>query len=173
MAWTTPRTWASGESVTSTVMNTHVRDNLNAIVSPPYVFVRANSTSTTLATGGSWVALSFDTEVSDAFNMWVSSAAPNINIATAGLYLINAGFGVVFSGAQYARARIRVNGTDVPSAGMSVYGASTQTANLSLSLMYRLSAGDYVQLVGNASAALGTLTSSGDQAFMQLRWMGP
>ena len=27
MAWTTPRTWVSGESVTASMLNTHVRDN--------------------------------------------------------------------------------------------------------------------------------------------------
>jgi len=29
MAWTTPRTWVTSELVTASVMNTHVRDNLN------------------------------------------------------------------------------------------------------------------------------------------------
>ena len=33
MAWTTPRTWNSGETVTSTLMNTHVRDNLTYLYS--------------------------------------------------------------------------------------------------------------------------------------------
>lgn len=33
MAWTTPRTWNPGETVTATIMNTHVRDNLNVIKS--------------------------------------------------------------------------------------------------------------------------------------------
>ena len=28
MAWTAPRTWVTGEIVTSSNMNTHVRDNL-------------------------------------------------------------------------------------------------------------------------------------------------
>lgn len=31
MSWTTPRTWVSGELVTASLMNTHVRDNLNAL----------------------------------------------------------------------------------------------------------------------------------------------
>ena len=31
MAWTTPRTWADGEIPTAALMNTHVRDNLNAV----------------------------------------------------------------------------------------------------------------------------------------------
>jgi len=30
MAWTTPRTWSTGEVVTASIMNTHIRDNLNA-----------------------------------------------------------------------------------------------------------------------------------------------
>jgi hypothetical protein len=29
MAWTTPRTWTTGELVTKTIMDTHVRDNFN------------------------------------------------------------------------------------------------------------------------------------------------
>ena len=31
MAWTTPRTWTTGELVTAAFMNTHVRDNLLAL----------------------------------------------------------------------------------------------------------------------------------------------
>lgn len=34
MAWTTPRTWAAGEVITAAIMNTHVRDNFNALGSP-------------------------------------------------------------------------------------------------------------------------------------------
>jgi hypothetical protein len=38
MAWTTPRTWVHDELVDETIMNTHVRDNLNAIL--PIMHVR-------------------------------------------------------------------------------------------------------------------------------------
>ena len=31
MAWTTPRTWSPGETVTAALMNAHVRDNLNVL----------------------------------------------------------------------------------------------------------------------------------------------
>lgn len=31
MAWTTPRTWTTGEQVTKVIMDTHVRDNLLAV----------------------------------------------------------------------------------------------------------------------------------------------
>lgn len=32
MAWTTPRTWVAGELVTAAMLNTHLRDDLNAVV---------------------------------------------------------------------------------------------------------------------------------------------
>ena len=31
MAWTTPKTWSAGETLTAANFNTHIRDNLNAI----------------------------------------------------------------------------------------------------------------------------------------------
>lgn len=37
MAWTTPRTWASGELVTASILNTHVRDNLNSLRSEHFL----------------------------------------------------------------------------------------------------------------------------------------
>ncbi len=35
MAWTTPKTWAVDELVTASALNTHMRDNLNALKAPP------------------------------------------------------------------------------------------------------------------------------------------
>ncbi len=35
MAWTAPRTWTDGETVTAAMLNSHVRDNLNALGSVP------------------------------------------------------------------------------------------------------------------------------------------
>lgn len=40
MAWTDPRTWATGELVTAALLNTHLRDNLNYLLSPNNDFVR-------------------------------------------------------------------------------------------------------------------------------------
>lgn len=56
MAWTTPRTWADAETVTASIMNTHVRDNLDYLYDPgdwaTYTPTIANlSTSTYTANG--------------------------------------------------------------------------------------------------------------------------
>lgn len=42
MAWTAPRTWVVGEVATAAQLNTHLRDNLNAI--GPHVRVRKTTT---------------------------------------------------------------------------------------------------------------------------------
>lgn len=34
MAWTTPRTWSPGETVTASLMNAHIRDNENVLKTP-------------------------------------------------------------------------------------------------------------------------------------------
>jgi hypothetical protein len=36
MAYTTPRTWTTGETVTAAIMNTHVRDNISALYDRTY-----------------------------------------------------------------------------------------------------------------------------------------
>lgn len=45
MAWTAPRTWVTGEVVTATMMNTHVRDNLLASLGPTVSSVAALNTA--------------------------------------------------------------------------------------------------------------------------------
>lgn len=57
MAWTTPRTWVAGETVTAAIMNTHVRDNLTAAATT-YVGSNSSATGVTLATAGTLVASS-------------------------------------------------------------------------------------------------------------------
>ena len=55
LAWTTPKTWADDELVTANVMNTHVRDNLNALKAPPTARYELNRTSDYTTTSTSFV----------------------------------------------------------------------------------------------------------------------
>ena len=55
MAWTTPKTWADDELVTANVMNTHIRDNLNALKTPPSDHYELNEASDYTTTSTSWV----------------------------------------------------------------------------------------------------------------------
>lgn len=56
MAWTSPRTWVSGETLTAALLNTHVRDNLKAIGDAWTTYtpaLTATTTNPTLGTGSS------------------------------------------------------------------------------------------------------------------------
>lgn len=50
MAWTSPRTWTAGETVTAALMNVHLRDNLKAI-GDPWTLYTPTLTNWTLGNG--------------------------------------------------------------------------------------------------------------------------
>lgn len=176
MAWTTPRTWVSGETVTDTLLNAHVRDNLNAIVNPPYVHVRAATTTTTIGT--SIAACQWDTEVADTDSLYNPAANTRVTINTAGLYLVQGGYGVASAAVSnvYSMAwMVSSTSSSIAQAGSSVVvGATARSIMLHNSTFIRLFQNDYVSL-GIFAGATGssTTTTSSYSSWMQLRWMGP
>jgi len=174
VAWTTPRTYTAGETITSTILNTHVRDNLNGIVSPPYAYVRA-TTSTTLVSSG-WTEISFNTEVVDTDTMYTSGSPTRLTAKTAGLYVISGGFAIgTLAANANVQMRFAINGADIPHAGTSVAaGSASYNAMLSTSCMYQFAVNDYLELRGLPStASVNTAVASGNRAYLQMRWVGP
>lgn len=56
MSWTSPRTWTTGEIVTKTIMDTHIRDNFNAILPVGTLILRVAAYSTVeVAVEGRWL----------------------------------------------------------------------------------------------------------------------
>jgi hypothetical protein len=55
MAWVTPRTWVPEELVTANLLNTHLRDNLNALKNPPSARYEPNEGSDYTTTSTSFV----------------------------------------------------------------------------------------------------------------------
>ncbi len=56
MAWSVPRTWVTGELVTGSIMNTHVRDNFNALLPVgTYIARAANYTTVETAVESRWL----------------------------------------------------------------------------------------------------------------------
>lgn len=53
-AWTAPRDWTTTELVSATIMNTHVRDNLNALKDPPSADYVLNEGSDYSGAGAGW-----------------------------------------------------------------------------------------------------------------------
>lgn len=81
MAWTTPRTWSTGETVTETHMNTQVRDNqqylkvqFDAIIKTPIFYIKAIAEDVALETGDGLIYITIP-PVFNGKNLLVPQAA--------------------------------------------------------------------------------------------------
>src|SRR3990167_3647383 len=89
MAWTSPRTWVTGETVTAALLNTHVRDNLNALMvvttKGDIAVATAAQTLTRLAVGADGDVLVSDSVATPGVR-WSSTAK---TAAAASLVMVN------------------------------------------------------------------------------------
>lgn len=171
MAWSTPRTFAVGEILTASAMNTDVRDNTSFLRDPP----RARATraaNKSIATGGSAVVVDFDTEDHDHGDLYDPGGAnpERITIGDDGTY----GFGASgewesnSSGIRYVA--VRLNGTSVVAADRRPGEALSEQ---SCSNERELLAADYVEmLVYQNSGASRNLQSSGASPMLWVSWRG-
>jgi hypothetical protein len=53
-AWTTPKTWNTGDPLTASDMNTHIRDNFEFVKTPPTGYYKANEASDYTTTSSSF-----------------------------------------------------------------------------------------------------------------------
>lgn len=150
MAWTTPRTWAAGETLTAALLNTHLRDNLIAVGTPRRCQITASST--TDVPDNAWTLISFDGEVYDSDAMHSTGTNPSRVTANAtGDYAVHAAVGWAANNTGMRGLQVRKNAAGSPSGGTAVAqrnwpaGASTvQTVELYRELL--LTAGDYIEL---------------------------
>lgn len=91
MAWTAPRTWVTGEVVTASIMNTHVRDNFNetgpAKATGSGGFIVTNGVNSIIQrTPGSALVATLETTTSTSYtNLATSGATVNVTHTTAAL----------------------------------------------------------------------------------------
>ncbi|PJF21851.1 MAG: hypothetical protein CUN56_08965 [Phototrophicales bacterium] len=101
MTWTTPKTWNTGDPLTAGDMNIHIRDNLNALKSPPTALVtKVFSTDLTLTTS-SWA------DIDPAFNLMLNTTGGDVLVG----FNLSAGNGSGGVGGF----NLRVDGVDVSS----------------------------------------------------------
>lgn len=108
MAWTTPRTWVTGELVTAALLNTHLKDNLNAIVpNGPDAWTSYTPTLTQSATVTKTVTRAAYMKVGRlvvvSFNLSVTGTGTASNAVLIGLPLaaVNASDNIVGNGLLY------------------------------------------------------------------------
>jgi len=148
VAWTTPRTWATGEVVTAALLNTHLRDNLKALAGD-YLPIRAVSPSTLLTPVASTAYLvPFRVQGSKevtSINWECETSSGNMNLA-------------IYNAALARQWRRSATSFAMPAAGAiaTLISAGTPTT-------LTLEAGDYFLAFGfdNTTARVGAYAGAG------------
>lgn len=155
-AYTTEKTWVTGDDITAALLNAHIRDNSQFLHQPPCcrVFNSANIS----VSNGAYNALTFNSERYNTDSMHSTAVnTSRITATTAGKY--NAGGCIQYAaaaGGSIRAAAVRLNGLTIvghmttPSLGAS---ASPQ---VNVSCDYALAAADYLELLAfqDSGAAL-------------------
>lgn len=144
MAWTTPRTWTTDEIVTAAFLNTHLRDNLTFLYSPPVI--RVATTAAVSITNNSTTTVNLDAEgfKRDITHSTVTNSS-RVTFANTGIYTLTlqVDWDANATGRRYAS--ILLNGTTTIR-NQSMAPASGGQATNQLALSYEFDATDYVQV---------------------------
>lgn len=180
MAWTTPRTWVAAEVVTETLLNTHLRDNLNflALHHGCRVYKTADqgvpNGNTDVVT---WNAEDYD---SDAFHdTATNNSRVTVPTGFGGFYLVTC---KLTSDADAANntgwvARIRKNAAGSSAGGTlldSTFEAGSVVAHSVVSTWQGgLVAGDYVEAFATSVGEQhNVLSASGAGSYLQVAYLG-
>ena len=165
MAWTTPRTWVDGEVVTASIMNTHIRDNLNELRAPRTCRVyRSTSLTVTTAALVNMDGKSFD---DPGWHSTITNPS-RITQDRQGLYLVQAAgsFAASSSGPEISLCRNGLAGDAFATIGRGILVGSTLSINLNLSAVYEANGStDYFSLAVDAA---NSTTLNGGEFFTWL-----
>lgn len=171
MGYVTPVTKASGDGLTAADWNAYVRDNQEALFTPPRCLVdRSTAQSIPDVTVTS---MTFDTELLDNDSMHsTTSNTSRITAKTAGLYMMTTS--VQFTGNTTGGRTVSIvlNGaqtlatSDLPSVG-------TGPARLNVATLYYLDVDDYVESrVYQSSGGALNVQSTSDSPNFRVAWVG-
>lgn len=150
MSWTTPRTWEPGELVTSSQLNTHLRDNLNALFDTSQKIRcllkegSGQSINNNVAT-----AMTFTTEETDIGDMHsnVSNTSRiTVPVGGAGLFFVSAQVSFTPNNTGYRLLALYKNGTPIQGAESTQQQVTNQSRmSLSVATLITLADGDYLE----------------------------
>lgn len=173
MAFTTPRTWVTGETVSAAQLNEQVRDNENFLFSPPGCKVY-RATNQTITTGSGGADVSFSNERYDTDGMWAIGSPTIVDINTNGRYLL---VGQIIWAAEasstYRILRFYVGSAIIGyDARHPVQTAGTQTA-VSLTTINPFTSSDQIKMfvAQNTGGSLDIVAGNGSPE-LALQWIG-
>lgn len=174
MAWTTPRTWTVGETPTAAVFNTHVRDNLNFLYSPPSCRVYNSANLST--TSGVSFTVTLNSERWDTDTMHdTGSNTERIKATTAGRYLFVAQIEFAANATGYRQLAIQHSAAAVNVALAVESGPTASLATvLNAATFYPMTATEYVYVVTHQTSggALNVVYDAGSAPEFMAHWVG-
>lgn len=153
MAWTTPRTWVTGEVVTASLMNTHVRDNFNEtgaakITGGSQLLVGTAANSLAARTFGTDAVTTGQTSTSTSYTD-LATVGPEVTVTTGTQALVTFD---VFTSNNTSGGRTF--------AALAISGATTASAATDLAAIYEASAASDAAVVGRTFLYTGLTAGS-------------
>lgn len=150
MAWTAPKTWAVGDVLSASDVNTYVRDNAKWLgTDKPHCRVR-NSANISHTTSGAYQALTFNSERVDVGAMHdTTTNTGRLTVPSGGGGFYAIGGCIEFAADSTGRRgiQIRLNGSTVI-ARVEFANIGANDHAISIATQSQLAAGDYVELMG-------------------------
>lgn len=154
MAWTAPRTWVAGETVTAALMNTHVRDNLKAL-GDPWTSYTPTLVGMTIG-NGAVVAKYLSAGKFTVVRVWLTAGGTTAYTAAITISLPAAvaataeqpGSGKLFTGAQDLLC------VPIPNAGASTFLIRVPTSNVNGTLIQMSNTSPNPGTTGNLACVL-------------------
>lgn len=174
MAWTTPKTWTTGEVLTAANMNAQVRDNLAYAAGTDRPHARVNNSGSLSISNSTTTVLTFDSERVDVGAMHstsVNTGRLTIPSGAGGFWMV--GGNVVWATNTTGRRELYIRSGGATLVAGDIRSASGDFPAASINQLCFLSAGDYVELVvsQNSGGALNvTATSAYSPEFWAI-WM--
>ncbi len=144
MAWTTPKTWTTGELVTAADLNTHVRDNLTAVFAPSNFQEAVGSSTDFTTTSTSYVDIT-------GMSVSITTVGGNLLVVVMGhLYTTNISYD--------APLAINIDGTDYDAAGSYVLNTTSYAVHVCAFRRFVVSAGAHTVKLRLRTSGGGTTT---------------
>lgn len=176
MAVPTPKTWAAGEFVDSSELNTEIRDLYNFLLGTPRALAYRDATAST--TSASWSLVAFNNELYDSHG--AHSTSSNISRLVApesGLYVAFNQISWAQNATGTRRVMVRKNAADSETGGTQVAiqtlasAGSNLDTQVSVYVEVILNAGDYLQTFAyQASGGALNIQAGSGTTFFGFRW---
>jgi hypothetical protein len=176
MAYTTPRTWVSGELVTAALMNTHVRDNIAFVAK----FRGVKAVRTTDFNINNDVDTAIQYNAADIFDTdgFHDPATNNTRLTCptglGGYYLVAAEVHYAPDAVGFRRVSLRYNGATVISRSQDGNPDASRDISIFTETVVFLNPTDYVEVIArqNSGGTLAVRGTDAGSARFEMHWVG-